>query len=72
MFDEITAKCPLFAGIQREQIDLLLNCLTAIQGGYKKDEFVFRAEEPALHVGIVLSGGVNEFTLLLRPQPLKL
>lgn len=59
MFDEITMECPLFADIQKEQLKSLLNCLSAIQNRYDKNVYIFRAEEPAQYVGIVLSGGVN-------------
>lgn len=56
---EAIEKCPLFAGIEKKQIGPLLDCLHGRQSHYKKDEFVFRSEEPARYVGIVLTGGVN-------------
>lgn len=52
-------KCPLFAGIEKDEVRALLSCLRARQSHYDKDGFIFRAEEPASHVGIVLTGGVN-------------
>ena len=40
-------------------MELLLDCLTAARRVYKKDEFIFRAEDKAVSVGIVVSGGVR-------------
>ena len=59
MLNKITEKCPLFSGVELNQIKILLNCLDAKQHKYGKDEFIFQADEPALHVGIVLSGSAN-------------
>lgn len=50
---------PLFAGIKTEQLDALLSCLAARQRTYPKDAFIFRADERAVYVGIVLSGGAH-------------
>ena len=50
---------PLFARIEGEQLESLLRCLAARSRTYKKDTFVFRVEERASFVGLVLSGGVN-------------
>ena len=56
---QILEKCPLFAGIKGEEIAAALKCLQAKQQKYHKDAFIFRTEDPALHVGIVLQGGVK-------------
>lgn len=52
-------KCPLFKGIESEQLASLFSCLAAKKAAYKKDEFIFRADEPAVSVGVVISGGAN-------------
>jgi len=52
-------KCPLFAGIEDDQLESLLYCLTAAKRVYIKDEFIFRADNKAVSVGIVISGGVR-------------
>ena len=48
----------LFDGIEENQIQSLLGCLSAARRAYAKDEFVFMADDKAAYVGIVLSGGV--------------
>lgn len=59
MDEFLLSGCPLFAGIEKEQIHSLLQCLTAKHSVYKKDGFIFRADERARYVGIVLAGGAN-------------
>ena len=56
---EIIQKCMLFAEIEVSNMRPLLNCLTAAQHSYKKNEFVFSAGDSARSVGIVLSGSVH-------------
>lgn len=51
-------KCPLFAGIEENQLESLLGCLTATKRTYMKDKFIFRADDHAEFVGIVMSGRV--------------
>ncbi len=50
-------KCPLFNGVEENEIKPLLDCLRAVNRNYQKDEFIFRADNKAESVGIVLSGG---------------
>ncbi len=52
-------ECPLFAGIEPSQWKALLPCLNAQRRSYAKDEYIFRVDEPALFVGVVLSGGAH-------------
>lgn len=59
MIAESLRKCPLFKGIESEQLEPLFQCLAAKQSIYKKDAFIFREAEPAIYVGIVVSGGAN-------------
>ena len=56
---EIPLRCPLFAGIEANQLDSLLDCLTAVKRIYRKDEFIFTAGGKATSVGVVVSGGVH-------------
>jgi len=58
MLDTIS-NSPLFAGIDKNQFESLLACLTAATRQYHKDEFIFVAGGKATSVGIVLSGGVR-------------
>ena len=51
-------KSPLFRDIEENQLESLLGCLTAARQAYVKDEFIFMAENKAVSVGIVLTGGV--------------
>lgn len=53
------AGCPLFSGIAPQEAVSLLHCLSARQRQYAKDTFLFRAEEPARSVGVLLSGSVH-------------
>ena len=59
MITESIGTCPLFKGIERGELKALLQCLGVKQSIYHKDEFIFREAEPAVYVGIVLSGGTN-------------
>lgn len=51
--------CPLFADVRDDQMQPLLQCLSAKKTLYQKEAFVFQSGQPAVYVGIVLSGGVN-------------
>lgn len=56
---ESLRRCPLFAGIEQNQLKSLLGCLSAITRQYHKDEFVFLAGNKATAIGLVVSGGVR-------------
>jgi len=56
---EILRTCPFFAGISDEQLESLRTCLSAKKRKYRRDEFICLAEERAVFVGVVLSGGAN-------------
>lgn len=51
--------CPLFTEIDPGDIQALLKCLTAKECLYAKNSFIFRADETADSVGIVLTGKVH-------------
>lgn len=56
---EILQKCPLFAGVQPEELIGLLDCLGGKQVRKGKEETVLQEGEPAVYVGIVLEGAVR-------------
>jgi len=58
-FEEIMKECPLFTGIDDTQLESLLGCLDAKYCSYNKDEFIFRMDEKAEFVGVVLAGAAN-------------
>lgn len=58
MIDHEIKNCPLFAGIEDNQLESLLGCLTATKRAYTKDEFIFRSDDKAEFVGIVISGRI--------------
>lgn len=55
----ILMKSPLFAGLRREDIGSLMNCLTAKIVTVKKTEPVFLEGDPAGKIGVVLEGAVQ-------------
>lgn len=55
----ILQSCPLFHGIQRADLSGMLGCLGARQTQVRKGQFVFREGDPAVFVGIVLTGAVQ-------------
>lgn len=57
-FDALAA-CPLFDGVSRQDMKAMLQCMQARTVDVPKGGTVFRADEPAEHVGILLSGGVR-------------
>ena len=56
---EILTQCPLFAGISREEMPEILDCLDKRVVEASKGDPVFLEGEPARYVGVVLSGGVQ-------------
>lgn len=55
---EVLKKCPLFADIDENEIDNMLDCLSAIDKTYKKNDFIFTEEDKPIYIGIILSGSV--------------
>lgn len=51
--------CELFAGIEKDELHDVFDCLSAKMRTYGRDEFIFRVDEQAEYVGIVLTGGAN-------------
>ena len=58
-FYPILQNCQLFAGIKGSNLKNLLDCLSARQKRFLKNNFVFFAGEKADSVGIVLSGAIH-------------
>lgn len=55
----VLARCPLFAGIDREDFSPMLRCLEGRERTFSKGSPVFLEGEPASHMGVVLSGTVQ-------------
>ena len=56
---DILSQCPLFSGISRQEMGLLLNCLDGRIIRVTKGNPVFLEGEPARFVGVVLFGTVQ-------------
>lgn len=54
-------KCPLFVGMDPDEIEDKLTCLSASEKTYDKNEYIFIEGDPISSIGIVLSGSVNIF-----------
>lgn len=52
-------KCPLFTGIKETELRTLLNCLSAAERHYEKNNFIFMTGDTVTTIGIVLSGNVH-------------
>lgn len=48
--------CPLFKGIELEQLNSLIHCLGASTKTYEPDQYLFHAGDTINHIGIVLEG----------------
>ena len=55
----ILQTCPLFDGILSTDLSAMLGCLGARATSVKKGQFVFHEGDPAIFVGIVLTGSVQ-------------
>lgn len=58
-YSSILEQCPLFDGIERENILGMLHCLGARRVSAPRGVSVFREGDPATRMGIVLSGAVQ-------------
>ena len=57
-FLNVIKNSQLFAGIEAQEIEAMLTCLSAVRREYAKDEFLLREGERVNFVGFVLSGSV--------------
>lgn len=58
-FHPILAQCPLFEGIQADDLGALLGCIGGRTVTARKGQSIFREGDPATQVGMVLSGAVQ-------------
>lgn len=58
-FYPILQACPLFHGLEGEELSAILACLGAKQSNVLKGQTIFHEGEPATHMGIVLTGAVR-------------
>lgn len=56
---DILQRCPLFEGIEREELSALLSCLSVRVGRFDKKQAVFDEGSPARYVGVLLSGSLR-------------
>ena len=57
--EEILSRCPLFEGMDEDELDMMLGCLGTRTSFYKKNDVILSEGEPARRVGVVLSGRVE-------------
>lgn len=50
------SQSPLFDGVSREDLPVLLNCLSPLIRDYGKEEMILHAGDAVMHVGIILQG----------------
>ena len=55
----VIKKSALFCGMEADEIDPMLNCLSAVRRSYEKGEFVLRSGEHIQSMGLVLCGSVH-------------
>ncbi len=53
---EILSECPLFQGITKENLTMLLDCLQPTVYNYEKDEYIALMGDPYLGLGIIVGG----------------
>ncbi|MBO5212262.1 MAG: Crp/Fnr family transcriptional regulator [Clostridia bacterium] len=58
-YSRILKKCPLFDGIEEDDLFRMLNCLGATVKSFDKKYAIFAEGDPAKYIGIVLSGSVQ-------------
>ncbi len=56
---EILQSCPLFTGVEETDMEAMLACLGAKQYCAQKGKTIFHEGDPAVYVGIVLSGAIR-------------
>ena len=56
---EILKRCPLFQGIEAEELELVLGCLGAKTEHFSKGEAILSEGKPARRIGIILKGSAQ-------------
>ena len=57
--EKVLLACPLFADIGSEDLSAMLACMGARRMDMEKGQAVLREGEPALFVGVILSGALE-------------
>lgn len=52
-------KSHLFAGINAQEIEMMLNCLSAVARHFKKGDYIIRSGDSVSSIGLVVAGGVH-------------
>lgn len=58
-YDKALLDCPLFSGVNEEDMRALLGCLGATARSYEKHSAIFHADDTPESVGVILSGSVH-------------
>lgn len=58
-FHSIMSQCPLFDGIEMEDLYAMMGCIGGKTATAQKNQSICREGDPATHVGMVLSGAVR-------------
>lgn len=58
-FFPILEKCPLFDGVDSNDLSAMLACLNARVSSYQKNQVIFQEGDPAKYVGIILTGAAQ-------------
>lgn len=58
-FNAVLARCPLFEGIEMDDLSAMLGCIGGYTVSVGKGQPVYREGDPATHVGMVISGAVR-------------
>ena len=51
--------CPLFAGKDKNEINNILSHTEYKISGFKKNEFIFRRDQPTIYIGIIIKGSIE-------------
>jgi CRP-like cAMP-binding protein len=55
----VLCDCPLFKGKERDEIKEILSLSKYKIVNYKKNDFIFRADQPPSYIGIILEGSIE-------------
>ena len=58
-FHSIMSQCPLFDGIEMEDLSAMMGCIGGKTATAQKNQSICREGDPATHVGMVLTGAVR-------------
>ena len=56
---EVLKTCPLFSGVRESELGAMLTCLGARKAQARKGGVIFQEGDPAVYVGIVLTGAIR-------------